>query len=456
MSEDELIQSEILEILAREFDNDPYKSIDRKSLLNELELPENQFEGHILRLESKGLIKVERYLGGNWTANLTPSGYEYYITLLDKLEDETSKSDTSHSLEIEVSRENFQAIMKVFISHKFVKDDQKLALTLRNVLVNKDIDGYLAESNKELELLLSEKIRQKIEEHDYLVAIITRESEKSASVNQEIGYALGFHVPVLLLVEKGVESGVLTQGREIVEFTRDNFRKSCETIRDYILEKGVRIKLTKADQELLQQEVYRPMYNKIVDFNERIFHLQNAFPNPWNTIEHYLKIKIEPHILILFEKFSEEIENWNYMLRQREYDYTLQRSTLGEIFTIPFRKTDLFDEKIGNIILDKRSSQSPLDWMDKFRPILFNPNIKDSETLYEMLEGFASLTKDDHRIWLQNFKRTKPELFDYILEQLPQARKAFHTTIGDDDLLKQKQILKEITNKLQTELAKII
>ena len=127
--------------------------------------------------------------------------------------------------------------MKVFITHAFGGADESLANMLKNVLGAAGIDGYLAEKAQRYDLLISDKIRQEIDESDWLVAIITKQSQASASVHEEIGYALGRGVRVALMVEEGVEkSGVLVYGREYEVFTVPEFaehsRKVARSIAD--------------------------------------------------------------------------------------------------------------------------------------------------------------------------------------------------------------------------------
>ena len=114
--------------------------------------------------------------------------------------------------------------MKVFISHAFGGGDEVLAGAFKDGLEEADIDGYLAEKTQRHDLMLSDKIRQEIDESDWLVAIITKQSYASASVHEEIGYALGKGVRVALMVEEGVKkNGVLVHGREYEVFTVPEF-----------------------------------------------------------------------------------------------------------------------------------------------------------------------------------------------------------------------------------------
>ena len=114
--------------------------------------------------------------------------------------------------------------MRVFISHAFGGDDEELAGTLKDDLEEAGVGGYLAEETQRYDLLISDKIRREIEESDWLVAVITKRGQASASVHEEIGYALGKGIEVALMVEEGVrEGGVLVHGREPEIFRRPEF-----------------------------------------------------------------------------------------------------------------------------------------------------------------------------------------------------------------------------------------
>ena len=125
--------------------------------------------------------------------------------------------------------------MKVFITHAFGGGDEPLASALKNDLEAAGIGGYLAEKTQRYDLLISDKIRQEIDESDWLVAIITKRSHASASVHEEIGYALGRGVRVALMLEEGVEkSGVLVYGREYEVFAVPKFSEHSRRMARFI------------------------------------------------------------------------------------------------------------------------------------------------------------------------------------------------------------------------------
>ena len=91
--------------------------------------------------------------------------------------------------------------MQVFISHK-IEGDAEFGIQLQKSLAKEDIFGYIAELKQEYDILISEKIKGEIYKSKYLITIITEHSLNSASVHEEIGYAIGKDIPVLLMIEE--------------------------------------------------------------------------------------------------------------------------------------------------------------------------------------------------------------------------------------------------------------
>ena len=125
--------------------------------------------------------------------------------------------------------------MRVFISHAFGGGDEDLAGTLKKDLAAAGLDGYMAEKEQRYDLFIGDKIRQEIGESDWLVAIITKRGHASASVHEEIGYALGRGTKVALMVEKGVDrGGVLVYGREPEVFVTHKFGAHSKKMAEFI------------------------------------------------------------------------------------------------------------------------------------------------------------------------------------------------------------------------------
>ena len=87
--------------------------------------------------------------------------------------------------------------------------------------------NYFIEDKKRLGIQISEKITNEINSSDYLVALITKNSIDSASVNQEYGYAQAKNLQKIPFLEKGSEEGIMIYGTEKISFSTENFLEKC-------------------------------------------------------------------------------------------------------------------------------------------------------------------------------------------------------------------------------------
>lgn len=107
---------------------------------------------------------------------------------------------------------------KVFISHS--TRNQGLVISLANLLSKFGIEVLVAEWYLTPGERLDEKVVEQIRKSDCVVALLTRDGIRSNWVQQEIGYALASNVPLIPLVEKGIDSEALAalQGKEYIEY----------------------------------------------------------------------------------------------------------------------------------------------------------------------------------------------------------------------------------------------
>lgn len=363
---------------------------------------------------------------------------------------QTMTSTSEKPLEFDVSHEDHTGKIKVFISHKFIESDQKLASNLQSSLREHDIYGYLAERKKEYDLVFGEKIKNEIKSSDYLIAIITKNSRFAPSVHQEIGYALGVNVPVRIMAEEQEAKGVLVEGRDIEKFSRKNFEKPLDNIIKDIIKKGHKKKDSHKNPELIR-EVYRPLYNVLSNLNDKAF-LQEKLEDPWNIIDNYSKLKTDTEIRERFEILSAEIQQWNSMSREKEREFQLKQVKIGDIFKPCFEKAGLLKND-EDIILSETSSQKPRAWVSAFKDILlYTTNIRDSEDLYQKLFAHAMLRDDEHSLFLKGFRRKAPKLFEYLYDKIPEARKVFESEIEDGELYAQKITITSLADGLSEEL----
>jgi len=146
-------------------------------------------------------------------------------------------------------------IMKVFISHTFSDEDLEMAKKLQKILSEAGNDGYLAETRREYDKLIREKIIAEIRKSDHMIAILTEKTIYSASVNQELGYALREGISPIIMREKNAKQGVLTFGLDTEEFTKSTFLDSCKMVLSHIQDKGPRPRIPEDMSEVLKKVV---------------------------------------------------------------------------------------------------------------------------------------------------------------------------------------------------------
>ena len=150
---------------------------------------------------------------------------------------------------------NFDKEKFVFVSHSFVEDDAKKSEALQKILKKYSIESYLAELDPQYGYLLSKKIQENIQKSMAVVVILTENSISSASVNQEIGYALGLGMTIIPLVSEKVKNkiGVLIKDVEGAIFVEGNFEEKCEEIAKFISKQIQTLQKSPATQSFEQE-----------------------------------------------------------------------------------------------------------------------------------------------------------------------------------------------------------
>ncbi|MEW5747206.1 MAG: toll/interleukin-1 receptor domain-containing protein [Candidatus Thermoplasmatota archaeon] len=120
----------------------------------------------------------------------------------------------------------------VFVSHS-AKDKHQLEL-IRGAIRGTGARPYVAEENVTPGAKLSTKIRNKIEECDVFLLILTENSAASAYVNQEIGYALGLEKFVLPIVIGDTCPQNLCSDIEYIRIDPERPSSSIRTVRAII------------------------------------------------------------------------------------------------------------------------------------------------------------------------------------------------------------------------------
>lgn len=121
----------------------------------------------------------------------------------------------------------------VFISHSMAASDRGLLKAFVGLLEERDVLPYVAERDPIPGEYLWVKIEKRIKSTDLFAVLWTVDGAPSQYLNQEVGAAFAAGRDVLPIVEKGVRVKGALEGREYVEFDRQNPDGLLEQLRLY-------------------------------------------------------------------------------------------------------------------------------------------------------------------------------------------------------------------------------
>ncbi len=126
-------------------------------------------------------------------------------------------------------------MLKVFISHSTY--DIHIVNVLAKYLNVNEIFAYIADRDRQIGKLISQKIRENINNSDYFLVLYTRNSKDSAYVNQEIGlWGNTFKDNCIIpLVEKEIVPHGSLSGREYIEYDPYNPTNSLNDAIDFLI-----------------------------------------------------------------------------------------------------------------------------------------------------------------------------------------------------------------------------
>jgi nucleoside 2-deoxyribosyltransferase len=95
---------------------------------------------------------------------------------------------------------------------------------------------YLFEQDQQPGQSVAEKVKMEIHNADILLVLLTRRSQFSPYVHQEIGYAEAAGKPIIPLVEPGTEHRILgmLEGREYISFDADDAYRALSGTQTYL------------------------------------------------------------------------------------------------------------------------------------------------------------------------------------------------------------------------------
>lgn len=123
---------------------------------------------------------------------------------------------------------------KIFLSHSSPDEDwvKWIAVNARGI----GVDVYLYEHDVQPGMPIAEKIKQAIEDSDALVVLLTDNSQFSAYVQQEIGFAEASAKLIIPLVQPSIsnQSLAMLEGREYIPFDFYNPNNALARLLTYL------------------------------------------------------------------------------------------------------------------------------------------------------------------------------------------------------------------------------
>ena len=121
-------------------------------------------------------------------------------------------------------------------------EDEELLNKVESLLKSKEIRPYIAEHDTQPGKLITQKIKQEIDNCNILLALLTKHGDGSRFVHQEIGYAHGQSKLVIPVVEIGVDLTGFDFGNDYISLDRNDPSGALVQLEEYatrIIEKAI-------------------------------------------------------------------------------------------------------------------------------------------------------------------------------------------------------------------------
>jgi hypothetical protein len=122
--------------------------------------------------------------------------------------------------------------MKVFISHS--TKDLRLIDRFEHTIRAAGIQPYVASGDDQPGTPLWEKVKSNIKNSNCMLVVLTKSGSRSKWVQQEIGVADAMNIPVIPVVERGADCTGYLEGREVIEFEKDNLGSAQDRVNLYL------------------------------------------------------------------------------------------------------------------------------------------------------------------------------------------------------------------------------
>lgn len=142
--------------------------------------------------------------------------------------------------------------MKLYISHSLAPTDTQVAVLLSRQAQAKGISVESSQHQTPLAVNMAVIIQHAITRCDFVIAIVSLDSQYASNVQHELGIASALKKPTLALVERGVRALQPIAGVQYVEFVRSDLgpalahisnilegRKNQESLKQWVVGGGL-------------------------------------------------------------------------------------------------------------------------------------------------------------------------------------------------------------------------
>ncbi len=111
---------------------------------------------------------------------------------------------------------------RIFISYA-TGDENSVKEIYETLSRLEDIKVYISEHGQNIENV-GQKIKESLDRSNLVIVLITFNSTNTMWLNQEIGYASGKNMPIISIVEKGIDVEGFLKGQSHIVFQRGDFK----------------------------------------------------------------------------------------------------------------------------------------------------------------------------------------------------------------------------------------
>jgi len=109
-------------------------------------------------------------------------------------------------------------------------DNDSVVLLNDSLSLFENIEIYVSEWIQDNKKNMAYKIKEGLDSSRAVIALITYNSTNTMWLNQEIGYAFAKNIPIIPIIEKGIEVQGFLEGKEYITYQRGNFKQNIYQI----------------------------------------------------------------------------------------------------------------------------------------------------------------------------------------------------------------------------------